>query len=216
MPGFGCNSDIFDKLDLPSGHIIKLGWITPLKKEAIQSYAERLITPEMRSAKELILIGHSFGGVVVQEMARFIPNAKVILISSVTSKKSLPNGLHLVRNLRLDIWVHKFTMKGTFWIWGKNAGLSGEMKPIFKASMKDYENRYFRWAVKHLAGWKQSPQNDLTPILIHGTKDTVFPIKKAKNPIIIEDGCHLMVYFKAEEVSKVLSDIIVKKAIQLT
>jgi pimeloyl-ACP methyl ester carboxylesterase len=208
MPGFGCNAKIFEKLQLPSDHIIHLSWITPSSKESIQSYAERLITPEMRKAKELVLIGHSFGGVIVQEIARIIPTTKVILISSITSKESLSNGLHLVRTLRLDIWVHKITMKGTFWMWGKNTGLKDEMKPIFQESSSNLENKYFRWAVKNLAGWKQSLPNDLNPILIHGTKDTVFPLKKAQNPIEVENGGHLMVYFKADEVSEIITNII--------
>ncbi len=208
MPGFGCNTKIFDKLNLPQANIVKLEWITPLKSESIHSYAERLITPELRESKELYLIGHSFGGVIVQEIARILPAKKVILISSITSKESLSNGLHLVRTLRLDIWVHKITMKGTFWMWGKNTGLKDEMKPMFQESTSNLENKYFRWAVKNLAGWKQSLPNDLNPILIHGTKDTVFPLKKAQNPIEIENGGHLMVYFKADEVSDVIKGII--------
>lgn len=208
MPGFGCNSVIFDRLDLPPAHLVKLDWITPTKKESIEAYANRLITPEMRKSQNLVLIGHSFGGVIVQEMARIIKARHVILISSAKSRKGLPNGLHLVRSLQLHIWVHKFTMKGTFWMWSKGAGLGGEMKHLFKASMKDYENRYFRWGVKNLAGWRQQPPNDIKSTLIHGSKDSIFPIKKAQDPIIIENGEHLMVYNRADEISPILCGII--------
>ncbi len=208
MPGFGCSSRIFENLQLPSGTLIHLEWITPHKKESIQSYANRLITPEMREAKELFLIGHSFGGVIMQEIARIIPAQKVILISSIASKESLSNGLHMVRSLRLHIWVHKFTIKSTIWMWGKNTGIKEGMKPIFKEGVKEFENKYYRWGVKSLVNWKQSLPNDLNPVLIIGTKDTVFPIKKAQNPILIENGGHLMVYFKAAEISKIISDVI--------
>ena len=210
MPGFCCNSKIFERLKLPSDHIIKLDWITPEKKESIQSYAARLITPKMRAAEELVLIGHSFGGVVVQEMARIIPVKKIILISSVTSRKGLSNGLHLVRNLRLDIWVHKWTINGTFWMWGKGAGFTRETKPLFKKALKDYKNIYFRWSVKNLARWKQLTQNDIRLVQIHGSKDPIFPIKKAQNPIIIKNGKHLMVHDRADEISKIISDILTK------
>ena len=210
MPGFCCNSKIFERLKLPSGHIIKLDWITPEKKESIQSYAARLITPKMRTAEELVLIGHSFGGVIVQEMARIIPVEKIILISSVTSRKGLSNGLHLVRNLRLDIWVHKWTINGTFWMWGKGAGFTRETKPLFKQALKDYKNSYFRWSVKNLARWEQLTQNDIRLVQIHGSKDPIFPIKKVQNPIIIKNGKHLMVYDRADEISKIISDILTK------
>ena len=209
MPGFGCNSKIFEKLQLPVGTIVNLEWITPTNNEPIQSYADRLITDEMRVGAEVILIGHSFGGVIVQEIARIIPVKQIILISSITSNEGLSKGLNLVRNLRLDIWVHKFTMKGTFWMWGKSSGLKDEMKPIFMESFNNIENKYYRWAVKNLAGWEQTLPNDLSPILIHGSEDTVFPIERAQNPIVVENGGHLMVYFKAEEISKILKEIII-------
>lgn len=210
LPGFGCDSLIFERLNLPSEDIILLEWITPLKKESIEEYAVRLITSEMKSCNNLVLIGHSFGGVVMQEIGRVLKPAKIILISSIVSREGLSKGLHLVRNLKLHVWVHKPTVKGTFWMWRKGAGLKGEMKPRYKSSMNGLENRYFGWAVKQLAGWSQLHPNELEPNLILGSADGVFSVKNAHNPIVIDGGDHMMVFKMPDEVSEAIRTLLVK------
>ena len=54
LPGFACDSTIFERLDLPSNKVIYLDWITPVKNESIEEYAIRLITSEMKSSKQLV------------------------------------------------------------------------------------------------------------------------------------------------------------------
>lgn len=210
MPGFGLDSSIFERLELPTENIILLDWITPLKNESIQEYASRLITVEMKSSNHLVLIGHSFGGLVMQEIGRILNPEEIILISSITSKEELSKGLRLVRNLNLHVWVHRSTVKGTFWMWRKGAGLHGEMKPKFKSSLNTLENRYFSWAVKQLANWSQLHPNDLKPHLILGDDDGVFSIKNAHNPIIIEDGDHMMVFKKPKDVSNAIQKLLTR------
>ncbi|MBL4704519.1 MAG: alpha/beta hydrolase [Flavobacteriales bacterium] len=208
LPGFGCDSTIFERLELPSEKVIFLDWITPLKKETLQQYAARLITPEMRYSKQLVLIGHSFGGVVMQEIGQILQPEKIILISSLTSRKGLSRGLHLVRNLGLHIWVHKPTIKGTIWMWRKGAGLQGEMKLKYKRSMNSLENRYYGWAVKNLARWNPLPSEHPNTHLIIGSADGVFSLKNADNPIVVEGGDHMMVFKKPKEVSEIIGQLL--------
>ena len=47
--------------------------------------AERVVEPNA------ILVGVSFGGVVVQEMAAFLNLKNLVIISSVKTKEELPN-----------------------------------------------------------------------------------------------------------------------------
>jgi len=208
LPGFACDSTIFERLDLPSNKVIYLDWITPVKNESIEEYAIRLITSEMKSSKQLVLIGHSFGGVIMQEIAKILKPKKIILISSIVSKEGLSRGLRLVRNLDLHIWVHKPTVKGTIWMWRKGAGMHGEMKQRYNRSINALENSYFSWAVKQLAGWSQSLPNDLEPYNIIGSDDKVFSLKNAHNPIVIEGGDHMMVFKKPDELSKVIQGLL--------
>ena len=51
---------------------------------------------------------------------------------------------------------------------------------------------YLSWSLKQITEWEQEEPLPRT-IHIHGEKDTIFPIEKIENPIIIKDGTHIMV-----------------------
>ena len=72
---------------------------SPEKNEIIANYAARMAT--RITERNAVLIGVSFGGVVVQEMAAFVDLKKLIIISSVKSKNELPKRLRIVRMLKL-------------------------------------------------------------------------------------------------------------------
>jgi esterase/lipase len=65
-----------------------LDWIDPQQNESLQSYASRLC--EKITHNNPVLIGVSFGGIIVQEMSRIISCKKVVIISSVKSYKEFP------------------------------------------------------------------------------------------------------------------------------
>ena len=82
VSGMAANSKIFERMSFPSDKFEThyLDWILPLsKKESLENYAARLC--EKIIHPHPILIGVSFGGVVVQEMSKIIPTEKTILIS---------------------------------------------------------------------------------------------------------------------------------------
>ena len=95
MPGLAASTTIFERIHLPEDifEIFFLEWVIPTKNETLVMYASRL-------AKEIVhenpvLIGVSFGGVLVQEMARIIPVRKTIIISSVKTNQEFPRRMPL-------------------------------------------------------------------------------------------------------------------------
>ena len=86
MPGLGANSKIFEHISLPKDRfdIHLLEWKIPVSKdESIQDYAQRMA--EEIKHQNPVLLGVSFGGVLVQEIAKIIAVEKVILVSSIKS-----------------------------------------------------------------------------------------------------------------------------------
>jgi len=84
MPGLGANSKIFEYISLPKDrfemHLLE--WKIPVsEEESIEDYAKRM-TGEIKHQNP-ILLGVSFGGVLVQEIAKIIAVEKVILVSSI-------------------------------------------------------------------------------------------------------------------------------------
>ena len=96
MPGMSANSLIFERIKLPSKfHSHFLEWIPPLKSESLKDYSVRL----SKSIKHQnpILIGVSFGGLIMQEVSKIINAKKVIIISSVKSRNELSNSMKFAR-----------------------------------------------------------------------------------------------------------------------
>src|SRR6478609_7278451 len=97
VPGLAASIEIFENIKLPEDifEVHFLEWILPIHNETIQDYAKRMcknITHE-----NVILIGVSFGGIMVQEMSKIVKTKKVIIISSVKSNQELPIHMKLAK-----------------------------------------------------------------------------------------------------------------------
>ena len=99
MPGMCANSLIFERIKLNKNFIPHyLSWIPPLKNESLSKYVVRL--SETIKHKDAILIGVSFGGVIVQELSKILKIKKVIIISSVKSNKELSNSMKFAKKTK--------------------------------------------------------------------------------------------------------------------
>ena len=75
MPGMAANPLIFEGLDLPENFVIHyLEWLLPKEKESLNSYCKRL-SADIKGSN-IILIGVSFGGIIVQEISKIIQRKK--------------------------------------------------------------------------------------------------------------------------------------------
>ena len=70
MPGMAANPSIFEYIQLPEDQfkIHWLKWLIPKQNESIQDYSLRLVDNIYH--ENIVLIGVSFGGVIVQEIQR--------------------------------------------------------------------------------------------------------------------------------------------------
>ena len=87
VPGLAANKSIFEYVSLPQEHfeLHFLEWIIPLSiQESIEDYAKRMCEPIAH--ENPILVGVSFGGIMVQEMSKLIKPKKVIIISSIKNR----------------------------------------------------------------------------------------------------------------------------------
>ena len=84
MPGLSASPLIFERIRLPEDQFetIRLEWEIPHDGESLSQYAKRMAAKVTH--ENPVLIGVSFGGILVQEMAQFLKPLKVIIISSVT------------------------------------------------------------------------------------------------------------------------------------
>ncbi|MBT8284686.1 MAG: alpha/beta hydrolase, partial [Flavobacteriaceae bacterium] len=73
MPGMAANSSIFKNIKLPGDRfqIHRLEWFVPDKGMSLEAYARKMNT--LIEHNDPVLIGVSFGGMLIQEMARHMP-----------------------------------------------------------------------------------------------------------------------------------------------
>ena len=204
MPGMGASPKIFEYLKFPVFYeIVFLSWILPFEKEPLSNYAKRM--SEFVKHKNPILIGVSFGGILVQEMTKYIKCDKIIIISSIKSRDELSRfmkissvlGLHrlipsyLIRNI--ESLVHLF--------------YGSKMKKKFLLYRKYFTVRdpaYILWAINCIVNWRGIIiENKL--IHIHGNIDRIFKIKRIKNPYIKIDGDHAIIITRHEWFNNFLS-----------
>ena len=104
MPGLGFDQRIFEKLNLEGYKYSYINWIEPDKNEHIKSYARQLSANIQDSSEKIILIGHSMGGVLCQEIAAIKKVDLIVLISSIKSRSEIPFRFKLVSPLLLSFY----------------------------------------------------------------------------------------------------------------
>ena len=101
VPGLAASSKIFEFLNFDEDKfsIHLLEWLLPKgSNEPLENYAYRMSL--LVKQQDAVLIGVSFGGILVQEMSKFLNPKKVIIISSVKSYNELPNHLKLLKKTK--------------------------------------------------------------------------------------------------------------------
>ena len=100
MPGLAASSLIFERINLPESQFVihLLDWELPIGNQSLQEYAQRMA--KKITAPNPVLIGVSFGGILVQEMAAFLNPLKVIIISSVKSNVEFPRRMKIAKTTK--------------------------------------------------------------------------------------------------------------------
>ncbi|MBK7103886.1 MAG: alpha/beta hydrolase [Ignavibacteriae bacterium] len=210
IPGLCFDKRIFENLNLNSQKITYLNWIEPRIKESLSNYVERITQQISNNENKIILIGHSFGGIVVQEISKIINVEKVIIISSIKLSKEKPFSLLMFKHLPVYKLFNKKLVLKTFPLWANLFGYNSDKgKTLFINMLNNCTDNYFRWAFDKIVNWENEKIIHPNLFHIHGTNDKTFPIKLISNPIIVEDGSHFMVNSKAEDLSKILNELIV-------
>lgn len=202
VPGLAANSKIFEHIQLDQKKYVChfLEWKMPLTKdESIQSYAQRMC--DEITEENPVLIGVSFGGVMVQEMSKLIPTKKVIIISSIKNHHEFPKRLKFALATKAyKLFPAKFIENLDTYIDYFLGDHHNKKVDAYKKYMSVRNANYLHWAIYTVLHWSQEETlNDITHI--HGTEDGIFPIKHIQNCIAIQNGTHAMVLFKAKTIS---------------
>ncbi|OEK07624.1 alpha/beta hydrolase [Flavivirga aquatica] len=196
MPGMAASPKIFENIKLPEHkfEIYYLEWIIPNKDESITEYALRL--SKNIKHNNIVLLGVSFGGVLVQEISKHIKVRKLIIVSSVKSMHEIPKHMLLAKTIKAYKLVPT-QLVSKIDLFEKYAFGDTVTKrlELYKKYLSVNDSKYLSWAIKEMVCWSQEVYQPEI-IHIHGDNDSVFPIKKISNCITIKNGTHIMIINK--------------------
>ena len=208
MPGLAASSSIFERIVLPteSFEVILLDWVQPKKDETLVSYAQRMAQKVVH--ENAVLIGVSFGGILVQEMTAFLTLKKLIIISSVKTRDEMP------RRIKFAKTTNAYKLLPTSLLNNVEKLIKYSFGNVINQKLKLYEKflhlrnkEYLDWAIEQVVCWDRSVP-DPKVIHIHGDLDEVFPAKNINSFIPIKGGTHIMILNRFRWFNQYLPDII--------
>lgn len=207
VPGMAADISIFEFIKLPKEEYIThtLPWKIPYTNESIKDYAKRMCKGIKH--KNCILVGVSFGGIMVQEMSKYADAKKIVIISSVKNKYELPKRIKIARKTK----AYKLLPTGVVSKinnWEKLAfgDFAKKRAAMYQKYLSVSDKRYLDWAIKNMVCWDQEKTID-NIVHIHGDKDIVFPITNIEKCITVEGGTHVMIVNRARWFNKNLPKI---------
>ncbi len=196
MPGMAANPSIFRHIQLPEDtyDMYFLEWFVPEKDETLEAYALRMTQKIVH--KDIILIGVSFGGILVQEMARHINVRKLFVISSVKTMHELPKRMRLAKKTKIYKLVPTsfVSMLDVFRKYAFNDFIKKRLD-LYEEYLSIRDKYYLDWSIAQIVNWRQVEALPNT-IHIHGEKDGVFPKQYLSNFIEVKGGTHIMIINK--------------------
>ena len=202
FPGLGVNEGLFKNLDI--GYRTKaIHWIPVNKNEDLKSYALRL-AEQIDITTPYSLLGVSFGGMCVIEIAKELAPKYTILISSAKGSNELPIILKIFRAIPIHKLLNDAAFKKLALLFKYLFGVRTKEEALeFKNMLEQAPENYFPRAVNCIVNWGNT-KHPINTIHLHGDNDLIIPFWNIKNPIKISEGNHLMVFNRATEINALL------------
>ena len=207
LSGLAADATVFTPQKLAFPRLVVPRWIKPLPGETLREYAERL-AESIRPTTSCVLGGASFGGIVAQEMARFLSPRAVLLIGSVRSPTELPRRVRVWRRLQPAI---PFLPIAPFQWSANSASVTRRWLPHLAGVARQFsqaDEEVFRWSLAQLLAWDQTPSVTCPIYQIHGDCDRVLPIARTQPDVIVRGGGHVISLTHSREVNAFVRNVL--------
>ena len=202
--GLGTDERIFRNIHFPEFvdvHFVT--WKKPERKESLEKYID-LLLEEFDLTNPIVLLGLSFGGVVVQEVSKKINPLATIIISSLSTSQEMPWYFRMYGNLKLNkITPFGFLKSLSFFSNRIFGAKSSDSKKLIREIMHDADLTLVKWQIEKILSWR-SEKPPLNFFHLHGDSDKLLPLKNKNVNAIIRGGTHLMIYNNAAEIEKII------------
>ena len=215
MPGLAASSAIFEHIHLPADtfEVHKLEWIMPTEGETLENYASRVA--QLVTLPNPVLIGVSFGGIIVQEMARHLQADKVIIISSIKSKDELPAIMKFAKataSYKLLPIATFLKVENTLRKYPLGDHINGRLE-LYEKYLSVRDPFYLKWSIDKIIHWNRT-EADPNVVHINGDEDEIFASKNITDYIKVKGGTHIMIVNRYKWFNENLPGIILQKKVE--
>ncbi|MNK06585.1 hypothetical protein D3C87_244840 [compost metagenome] len=211
MPGMAASPKIFENIKLPDEQfeMFFLEWCLPLENESLKEYAKRIMLNIKHDNP--VLIGVSFGGILVQEIAALIEVRKVVIISSVKCNAEFPRRMRFAKRTHIYRLFPTGIMQRVDWLAKIAVGNNAVTRKLhlYEKYLSVRDKKYLDWAFKTILLWDRAVP-DAKVVHIHGDNDEVFPARYLKDYIPVKGGTHIMIINKYKWINENLPRIILE------
>lgn len=203
ISGLGADRRVFDYLNLDL-ELIPIDWIEPKTHESIQDYSLRL-SKFIDTRSDFGILGVSFGGLVAIEISKTLKPSFTILISSVATKTEIPSLYRLVGKSGFLKHIPEYLFNPPLWL--AHYLFGAKNTDLLDKILNDTDLRFTKWAINQLVHWNNEDRIQ-NLIRVHGTKDKLLPYRGKGDVEFVKNGEHLMIVDEAEEVSRIINEVI--------
>ena len=206
LPGQGADCRLFKYIEFPYD-TVHLEFPVPEKKTTLREYAHGFI-PRIDTSRPFILIGVSLGGMICSELTDTLEPDLTIVISSAKYRAELPGRYKFQKTIPLNKIIPKGMTK-----WGAKVlapivePARKQDKETFRSMIEAKDPAYIKRTVDMVINWNKEGYNDRI-IHIHGDRDHTLPHRKVRYDYLVENGTHMMVYIRGDEVSRLINEIL--------
>lgn len=203
ISGLGADQRVFETLDLSWCEPVFLPWLSPSPSESLSAYSQRMRAqiPEHNP----IVVGISFGGMLLAEMLTKEPGIKAVILASVVNSKQLPFWFKIARWLPAYRLLPRAVLLPTGapgrWLFGVH---QPRARDLFRQILQQSDPVFVKWAIYAILHWRSILPLRSVPIQIHGTKDRLLPRKKISVDFTVEGAGHLLTLEHPEQLSLLL------------
>jgi pimeloyl-ACP methyl ester carboxylesterase len=166
-------------------------------------FALQLI-PQIDTNRTYYFLGVSLGGMISSELRDTLKPEKTIIISSAACREELPKRYRFLKyvpiNRIVPRWIYKWS---AFIVQPLFEPDRKKEKELFNSILKKNNAHFLKQTTRMIVSWdRECRKEGITHI--HGTKDNTLPYKMVNAKHTIEEGSHMMVVTRAEEINEII------------
>ena len=205
VPGLGADERVLlsfqEKFDC-----LFFEWEIVKEKEPISGYVQRWVRKQ--NFLPDFILGVSFGGLIADELKKYFPDARLILVSSFYSNAQSKNWISYLFpliNIKL-LRLLKARVFSSFYHYFFSVN-EKEQKSLLNQIIQDTDEKFLRWAIFQIGGWKEITHKP--DCIIHGNRDRLIPAKETDNLKKLTGG-HFIIIQKSAEITSILEETMQK------